>query len=233
MAVVLLTAIGVGGATVLGALGGFIFKDWIAQHARKVDAFASGMMLIAAILGLIEPALKCGGSVITCVGILLGAFGIILCDRYLKSKERDANATVAYMLLIAIAVHNLPEGMAAGVGFGAGKNSMALSVAFEIAIQNVPEGMVIIVPMLHGGMSCGKTFMLALSTAVIEIVGVFVGYYAAGLVNVILAPVLALAAGMMLYVVVAEMLPNACGKDQNGIVCMLGLIGMLMLNGIL
>ena len=168
----------------LGTLGGFWFRTVISRHKNAVDAFSGGLMLIAAILGLLEPALLCGGIMIAILGILSGALVLVLCDgeipfagKKTESVEKETRDRVL-LLFLAIAVHNFPEGMAAGVGFGQLATDSALLIAAEIALQNLPEGMVIVGPMLASGMTGKKTFLLACITAVIEVVGTIVGYFA-------------------------------------------------------
>ena len=90
------------------------------------------------------------------------------------------------LFVIAIAIHNFPEGIAAGVSFGTDNTTQVLTVAGGIALQNIPEGMVIISPMLASGMSKGRTFIIALLTGVVEVVGTLLGYFAVSVASVIL-----------------------------------------------
>jgi ZIP family zinc transporter len=118
---------------------------------------------------------------------------------------------------MAIAIHNLPEGIAAGVGFGSGDTSHAISIAAAIALQNIPEGMVIIGPMLAAGVKPGKTLFLAVMTGVIEVIGTLLGYLAVSAATAILPFALAFAGGTMLYVVSDEMIPetHAHGSERG------------------
>ena len=112
------------------------------------------------------------------------------------------------MFVIAIAIHNLPEGIAAGVGFGSGDTAGALIIAGGIALQNIPEGMVIIAPMLAAGMSRKKTFLIAMLTGVIEVIGTLIGFFAVSVSISVLPFALAFAGGTMLYVISDEMIPE-------------------------
>ncbi|MBE6673186.1 MAG: ZIP family metal transporter [Ruminococcaceae bacterium] len=233
MVAVILTALGVGGATVLGTLGGFFFEKMISAHRSSVDAFAAGMMIVAATCGLILPAREFGGILICCAGIVIGSICLILFDKIASCvHEKKVTSNRSYMLLLAITVHNFPEGMAAGVGYGSEGCTNALLTAFSIAIQNVPEGLVIIGPMLEDGVSRSKTLFLALSTAVVEIIGVFFGYFAAGKAAAIMPFTLSFAGGMMLYVVILEMIPSACKKEKQTVYCILGFVCMLVFDGL-
>ncbi len=230
MQYVLLTALGVGGATVIGAIIGFLFKNLSHKFSDIVLSFAAGVMLSAAILGLIIPSLEYGGKyavVITVVGIFAGAWCLNLIDKLVPhlhkivgtdtETHRNSNIGKVFLFVTAIAIHNLPEGIAAGVGFGSGNTSQALLIAGGIALQNIPEGMVIISPMLSAGVSPKKTFVIAAITGVVEVVGTMIGYFAVSVASVILPFALAFAGGTMLYVVSDEMIPetHAHGSERG------------------
>ena len=230
MEIVLLTALGVGGATVIGSLIGFIFKKISHKFSDIVLSFAAGVMLAAAVLGLILPSLEYGGKfalLITIAGIFSGALCLNLIDKLVPhlhklvgpETEQHNNANVSKVLLFvtAIAIHNLPEGIAAGVGFGSGDTSRALIIAGGIALQNIPEGMVIIGPMLAAGVSPRKTFICAMITGLIEVVGTLIGYFAVSIASAILPFALAFAGGTMLYVISDEMIPetHAHGSERG------------------
>ena len=112
------------------------------------------------------------------------------------------------LFVTAIAIHNLPEGIAAGVSFGSGDVSQAVLIAGGIALQNIPEGMVIIGPMLAAGVKPGKTFVCAALTGLVEVAGTLMGYLAVHLASAILPFALAFAGGTMLYVISDEMIPE-------------------------
>jgi ZIP family zinc transporter len=221
MELVLLTALGVGGATVIGAIIGFAFKKISHTFSDIVLSFAAGVMLAAAVLGLILPSLDYGGKyglLITVAGIFAGAVCLNFIDKLvphlhkLAGTEAEAhhNADIGKVLLFvsAIAIHNLPEGIAAGVGFGSGNTSQALMIAGGIALQNIPEGMVIIGPMLAAGVKPRRTFVLAMLTGLVEVVGTLIGYFAVSVASAILPFALAFAGGTMLYVISDEMIPE-------------------------
>ena len=221
MRMVLLTALGIGGATVIGSILGFCFKSMSHRFSDYVLSFAAGVMLAAAVLGLVLPSLEYGGEygiVITVAGIFAGALCLNLIDKLVPHLHRlagteiesHAHADLSKVLLfvMAIAIHNLPEGIAAGVGFGSGDTSQAMMIAAGIALQNVPEGMVIISPLLAAGVSSKRTFILALMTGVVEVVGTLIGYFAVSLASAILPFALSFAGGTMLYVISDEMIPE-------------------------
>ncbi|MBQ5792118.1 MAG: ZIP family metal transporter [Clostridia bacterium] len=219
MELVLLTALGVGGATVFGSLLGFGFKHLSHKFSDFVMAFAAGVMLAAAVLGLIIPSLEYGGNygvLITVAGIFAGALFLNVIDKLVPHLHRlvgaeeggGANLSKVLLFVTAIAIHNLPEGIAAGVGFGAGDNTRALIVAGGIALQNIPEGMVIIGPMLAAGVTPKRTFLCAFMTGLVEVAGALLGYFAVSVAEMILPFALAFAGGTMLYVISADMIPE-------------------------
>jgi len=230
MEMVLLTALGVGGATIAGSLIGFLFRGLSHKFSDIVLSFAAGVMLSAAFVGLILPSLEYGGEYgiwITVAGIFVGAICLSLIDKLVphlhKMADRDIeehnNRSLSKVMLFvtAIAIHNLPEGIAAGVGFGSGDTTQALLIAGGIALQNIPEGMVIIGPMLAAGVKPGKTFLLAMLTGLVEVVGTLIGYFAVSISTAILPFALAFAGGTMLYVISDEMIPetHAHGSERG------------------
>ncbi len=231
MTVVLITALGVGGATIIGSLFGFAFKNISHKFSDIVLSFAAGVMLAAAILGLILPSLEYGGGklsvIITVIGIFCGALCLNLIDKLVPHLHKimgadiedhnNANLNKVLLFVLAIAIHNLPEGIAAGVGFGSGDNTQALIIAGGIALQNVPEGMVIIAPMLAAGVSPRKTFICAMATGLVEVFGTLIGYFAVSISAAILPFALAFAGGTMLYVISDEMIPetHAHGSERS------------------
>ncbi|MBE6548561.1 MAG: ZIP family metal transporter [Ruminococcaceae bacterium] len=235
---VLLTALGVGGATVIGSALGFVFKKISHKFSDIVLAFAAGIMMAAAILGLILPSYDYGydflipfgidgttGKLLAMAMVVGGIFAGALClnlidklvphlhglvgvdiDGHCCDDKSQVNKVLLFVL--AIAIHNLPEGIAAGVGFGTGNTAGALLIAGGIALQNIPEGMVIIAPMLAAGIKPKRTFLCALATGLIEVVGTLIGYFAVSISVAILPFALAFAGGTMLYVVSDEMIPE-------------------------
>ncbi len=230
MKMVLLTALGVGGATIFGSLIGFLFKKISHRFSDVVLSFAAGVMLSAAVLGLVLPSLEYGGKyglLITIAGIFAGALCLNLIDKLVPHLHRmigsdieshhNANLSKVLLFVTAIAIHNLPEGIAAGVGFGSGNTSQALMIAGGIALQNIPEGMVIIGPMLAAGVTPKKTFLCAMITGLVEVAGTLIGFFAVSLASAILPFALAFAGGTMIYVVSDEMIPETHHSGNSGV----------------
>ena len=233
MYIVFLTALGIGFATVFGSIIGFAFKNISHRFSDLVLSFAAGVMLCAAVLGLVLPSLEYGGDFaigVTAAGIFAGALVLNLLDKSVPHLHRisgveyeghtQANEKLNKVMLfiMAIAIHNLPEGIAAGVGFGTGNNAEAITIAAGIALQNIPEGMVIISPMLVAGISKKRTILIAALTGVVEVIGTFLGYFAVNVSSAVLPFALAFAGGTMLYVISDEMIPETHAHDnQRGV----------------
>ena len=232
MELVILTALGVGGATLIGALIGFAFKKISHKFSDIVLSFAAGVMLSAAVINLIVPSLETGGDyavLVSVTGIFLGAIVLNVIDRLVPHLHKIAGPDIeshpssaqkinkVMLFVLAIAIHNFPEGIAAGVGFGSGNESEALIIAGGIALQNIPEGMVIIAPMLASGISKRRTLLIAAATGVIEVVGTFLGYFAVSISSAVLPFALAFAGGTMLYIISDEMIPetHAHGNERG------------------
>ena len=247
MKLVLITALGVGGATIIGSLIGFICKKITHKFTDIVLSFAAGVMLAAAVFGLIIPSVEYGGKyglIITVVGIFLGALSLNLIDKLVPHLHKlagvepeehgAANDKLSKVLLfvMAIAIHNFPEGIAAGVGFGSGNTGEALVIAGGIALQNIPEGMVIIGPMLAAGMSKRRTFICAMATGLVEVVGTLIGYLAVSVSQAILPFALAFAGGTMLYVISDDMIPetHAHGSERGATYALLVVFCLMLVS---
>ncbi len=219
MLIVSLVAIAVGGATILGGAIGFFFSGQSRRTESLILFFASGLMLAAAVIGLIIPSLDSGGPLAfptTILGVFAGAFAVNMLDRVVPEPERliktasfisddkRREAERAILFASAIAVHNFPEGLAAGVGFG-GDMSDAIKIAGSIALQNIPEGAVIIAPLLSAGMTRTRAFLISAASGLVEVIGTFIGFFAVSFSTALLPFALAFAGGTMLYVVSCEM----------------------------
>ena len=202
---------------------GFIFKKISHKFSDIVLGFAAGVMLAAAVIGLILPSLEYDGKytfLVTLLGIFTGAIMLNLIDKLVPHLHRimgteyenhcEATERINKIMLfvLAIAIHNFPEGIAAGVGLGSGDYSEGLIIALGIALQNIPEGMVIISPMLNAGISKGKTLIIAIATGLVEVVGTLIGCFAVSFSQAILPFALAFAGGTMLYIISDEMIPE-------------------------
>lgn len=221
---VLLTAFGIALCSAVGAVIGFSFKKISAQVEDAVNGCAAGIMLCAAIIGLIIPAIQFSGESslwIPTVGIFCGAAFLSLIGRagpFITKKmgmtDADTESNCRAMLFVlAIAIHHFPEGIAAGVSFGTGSVGDAITVVSGIAFQNIPEGMIIIPPLLKSGTGKRCAVIIAVISGLTEVLGVFAGYFAITVSRAILPFALAFAAGTMLYVIVDDIVPQTHERE--------------------
>lgn len=222
MRMILLTALGVGGATVIGAIIGFFVRDVKHKTNDLILSFAAGIMLAAAVNGLILPSFELVngvGLLVPVAGIFAGALFLNLMDRFTPhlhklsgvdiEKHQDSKKLSRAMLFVmAVAIHNFPEGLAAGVGFGNDDVSAAITVAVGIALQNIPEGIITVSPLVMSGVKRSRALVLASITGLVEVIGCFVGFYVSAVSNQILPFALAFAGGTMLYIISDEMIPE-------------------------
>ncbi len=209
--------------TLLGSAIGFFFTGLSHRWNDTILGFCAGVMLAAATVGLILPAFElCTGALWTVViGVMAGAVFINLIDFLtphlhtitgLDPELHQNNGALNKVLLfvMAIAIHKMPEGIAAGVSLSntVGAEESSLAVTLGLSLQNIPEGMVIIAPLLVAGVSKLRTMFISLAIGLLEIVGVWMGF-SLGSISIAFLPVmLGFAGGAMLYVISDEMIPE-------------------------
>lgn len=217
-----ISAAGLAIATIIGSVLGFIVKALPHKWNDAVLGYCAGIMLAASTIGLIVPAAESAGLSgwwLILTGVILGMLFLNLLDlvtphlHMLTGFDADVhrhNSSLNNVLLfvMAIALHKLPEGIAAGVGFNAAETSDAWAVTFGIALQNIPEGMVVIAPLLLAGVSRLRTLFISLAIALLEVIGVWIGFGIGAISSILLPVMLSMAGGAMLYVVSDEMIPE-------------------------
>lgn len=205
--------------TLLGAAPVLFVRQVNRRVMDGMMGAAAGIMVAAACWSLLVPALDLGGVWPALLGLGLGAGAIGLLDRLVphlhaefpdEARVEGPRATWrrSTLLIAAITIHNLPEGLAVGLGFGSGDLGRAAALTVAIGLQNIPEGLAIALPLRRDGMSRGRALWYGQLSAVVEPVAAIAGAAAVGLVTGLLPYGLAFAAGAMLYVVVEELLPE-------------------------
>lgn len=221
MVTVALTAFLVGGATMFGGVLGTVIKYKNEKIDGAVLSFAAGIMLAASIAELIVPSLEGSDwvSFLLClIAMVLGGTVISILERFVTPLSKalshgvDPQFNAALLFVLAIALHNLPEGIASGVGFGTGDHSKAFTLALGIAIQNIPEGMIVVPPLVGAGVSRIKAMFISILTGVVEVVGTFIGYFAANISETLLPFILCLTGGTMLYIICTDIMTEAHEK---------------------
>lgn len=240
--------------TSLGAAMVFFLKKQISANVQKLlTGFAAGVMVAASFWSLLQPALESSEGmgklsfVPAAVGFLVGIGLLLLLDVITPHMHMDqqtegprSGLKRTTKLILAVTLHNIPEGMAVGVvyaGWLAGETGVsqtaALALAIGIAIQNFPEGAIVSMPLLAEGMPKGKTFWLGVLSGAVEPVASVITILAASAVVPILPYLLAFAAGAMMYVVVEELIPEMSeGEHSNAgtIAFSLGFVLMMILD---
>ena len=246
-----ISAVGLCLSSVIGSIIGLSFKGLSHRWNDIIMGFCAGVMLAASVIGLILPATEMADSAgwwQVAIGVMLGALFLSLLDKItphlhkltgLEPEEHANNEHINRILLfiLAIAIHKLPEGIAAGVSFNNDSESAAWSVTLGLALQNIPEGMVVISPLLLAGVSRWRTLFISLAIGLLEIVGVWIGY-GLGAISLVLLPVmLAFAGGAMLYVISDEMIPEThnpgCYHKSATYALLVGFMTLVFLEGAL
>ena len=219
---IIICAAGLGLSSLLGSVIGLAVRRIPHSWNDIFLGFCAGMMLTAAIVCLIYPAVEMTGGWAwwqVVAGVAAGVALIGVLDRFtphlhhlsgVKEEERHVSTASLHRTLLfvmAIALHKLPEGLATGVSFN-GDEGNAFAVALTIALQNVPEGMVVVTPLIMAGVRWRNTVLIAVAVALLEVTGVFAGYFIGDISAALLPFMLAMAGGAMLYVISDEMIPE-------------------------
>lgn len=209
-------------ATGIGSIPIFFTKNVSQNLLDVLLGGAAGVMLAATCFSLIMPSIEYGGGdvkavLITSLGIFLGAVMLDLIDKYaphehlldrrVEGKNTDSLKKI-WLFIIAITIHNFPEGLATGVGFGTENLQDGIAIALGIALQNMPEGLAVALSLVREDYSPKKAFAIATLTGLVEPIGAFIGYGLTSLFQSLIGFILALAAGAMLFVISDEIIPE-------------------------
>lgn len=219
MKILLLVLLSVGGSTVLGIFLGLLVRRLPHRGNDMILGLSAGIMLAAAVLGLLAPAFDGNEICVPIVGAFAGAGLISLLDRIvphlhrlagLDGESHPTNGSISKTLLFvaALALHKIPEGLATGVSFGTENIGDVLTVAGAISLQNIPEAFVVVAPLFAIGVGPRRVVGFSLSIALVSIVSVLSGYALVSVFSNVLPFLLASAGGAMLYVVSDEMIPE-------------------------
>lgn len=221
------------GTTIGSLLVFFMRKELNKKIEVIIYGFAAGVMMAALVWSLIIPSIEEGKSIIPCiVGLVLGVLIFYIIDLVMEKK----NGKKMNNLMVAVTLHNIPEGMAVGVAFASylsGGLSLAAAYALTIgiSIQNFPEGSVISFPLLKRGYSKKRAFLYGFISAIFELLGTLITLLFTNFIVVILPYMLTVAAGAMLYVIVIELIPESNSKSKlNVIGFLIGFIIMMILD---
>lgn len=222
--------------TTIGGIIGVKFKNPSKKFLSFILAFASGLMLAIVCFDLLPEAFNLTNLPIAFLGIFLGIVMMIICDLLVDKKfnksirfkdSKNALLKTGIVVSIGLALHNLPEGLAIGSGFGA-SIKLGLSLAIAICLHDIPEGISMAVPMKNGGMKTGKVLLYVILSGVTTGIGAFVGKIIGGISESVIAMCLSFAAGAMLYIVSVELIPESNGLYKGKLATMGTIIGFIL-----
>lgn len=238
-------------ATILGSATVFLFKDKVnANFQRAFLGFAAGVMIAASVFSLLIPATEMAAEqgiikwLPAAGGFLIGGIFLLVLDNIIPHLHIEDNMPEGMkssfkrttMLVFAVTLHNIPEGMSVGLCFAlaaSGSSTMTMMASFAlaigIAIQNFPEGAAISLPLKQEGMSKGKSFIYGALSGIVEPIGGLITVAIAGTVSYVLPWLLGFAAGAMVYVVVEELIPEAHTESHTDVGTMGVMIGFLIM----
>lgn len=201
-------------ATGLGAIPVFLFGQRTERLTPFLLGFAAGVMGVAALAGLLAPALEEGSPAQVGCGLAVGIAFLIVARRLFRAEARfmgrdGPGARTSALVFLVLFVHSLPEGLAVGTAFASDRSGLSLFVIVAIAIQNIPEGTSIAIPMQEAGFGPARQFWAAVATSAPQPVGALIAFLAVEEVNGLLPVSFAFAAGAMLALIAVEMLPKA------------------------
>jgi zinc transporter, ZIP family len=245
-----LASILAGLATGVGALPALFFKDISPRLFNSMLGAAAGVMLAATAFSLLVPGMDFGeqiwpgkGLLIVSAGMMLGALFLHFADKKLPHLHFDSVANESLdslqkisLFIIAITIHNFPEGMSVGVSFGSGDLKSGLVLSIAIALQNIPEGLAVALPLVGLGYNKWKAVGIATLTGLVEPVGGLLGITMVTVFSSILPIAMGFAAGAMLFVISEEIIPETHSKGRSRIATfslMIGFIIMMMLDKML
>ncbi len=244
------------GVTAFGAAGVFLSKEISKKLLDAMLGFAAGVMIAASYWSLLSPSIEISkslgypGWLPPMIGFLLGGAALFVIDKLLPhlhiglpSSQAEGFRTHwqrSILLVLAITLHNFPEGLAVGVAFGATAAGIqgaalpgAIALAIGIGLQNFPEGLAVSAPLRREGLSRWKSFWYGQLSAIVEPIGGIVGAAAVYFMHQLLPYALAFAAGAMIYVVIEELIPEAQQGENTDIAtigAMLGFAVMMLLD---
>lgn len=245
-----LASILAGLATGVGALPALFFKDISQRLFNSLLGAAAGVMLAATAFSLLVPGMEYGeqiwpgkGLLVVSAGMLLGALFLHFADEKLPHLHFDAVADESLdslqkisLFIVAITIHNFPEGMSVGVSFGSGDMNNGLVLSIAIALQNLPEGLAVALPLVGLGYNKWKAVAIATLTGLVEPVGGLLGITMVTIFSSVLPVAMGFAAGAMLFVISEEIIPETHSKGRSRVATfslMVGFIIMMMLDKLL
>ena len=234
--------------TVLGSAAVAVLRGEIGEKTGKaITGFAGGVMIAASVWSLLLPAIEDSSYYTAAFGFLCGIAFLLILDTIVphihvtaeKAEGKASGLSKSMLLMLAVTLHNIPEGMAVGAAAAASGESIgyssALALSIGIALQNFPEGLIVALPLYKAGKSRGRAFLEGTVSGIVEPVGAIAAFAFVSMLSSLLPFLLAFAAGAMFYVVVEELIPEASEGDHSNVGTVgaaLGFALMMLLDGI-
>ncbi|MBP2239916.1 ZIP family zinc transporter [Cytobacillus eiseniae] len=223
-------------STGLGALVILFMSESVTHRWRDILlAFTAGIMMAASTMGLIPEALSSGGFLQLSIGIFLGVLVLTLLEKNIPhidlqhSKSGIEFDEKAMLIISAITLHNIPEGLSVGVSYASSAGETGNLIAFAIGLQNAPEGFLVALFLVNQKISRWKAFIIATLTGAIEIVTGLLGYYLTSFVDFLVPYGLSFAAGAMLFIIYKELIPESHGDGHEKSSTYSFIIGLLFM----
>jgi ZIP family zinc transporter len=229
-------------ATVLGAFP-TLFVRRISERALDTClGVSAGIMLAATSFSLLVPAIRIGGIWRAVAGLLLGTLFLIMVEKLTPHVHRvsgirgiPTHLSKMWLFILAITIHNFPEGITVGVGFGGGDLAHGIELMVGMALQNIPEGLAVALPMMRENMSVKSIFLVTLLTGIVEPFGGFIGISTVTLSRIVLPYAMAFSAGAMLFIISEEIIPetHSRGNDRQATIGLIfGFVLMMILDNL-
>jgi len=226
-------------STGIGATPVLLFKKLTHRNMDILLALTAGIMVAASVYGLIPSALKLSNLFVLCSGVLLGVLSLSVLEDSLPHIDPDHSNSAktpnssSLLLVAAMALHNIPEGLSIGVSYASEMESLGNVVALSIGLQNAPEGLLIALFLTKQGMRAPAAVGIAFLTGSIEWLACFLGFHLTSSLSILIPYGLAFAAGAMLYIVYKELIPETHGHGYEKAATFSFIIGLLMMVSLL
>jgi len=222
-------------ATVLGALPLFFITKLSEKWKDITIAFTAGIMVAATMFGLIPQSIEESNIWMMTLGLLTGIIVLDLLERNIphidveKGKGISSFDNKSLLVIIALFIHNIPEGLSTGFSYASVNEALGPMIAIAIGAQNVPEGLILAVFLLNSKVTKAKAFLVVLVTGLVEVISAVIGYFTASYIDSLIGYGLAFAAGAMLFIVYKELIPETHSHGYERVATYSFVFGVLIM----
>jgi ZIP family zinc transporter len=222
-------------ATVLGAVPVLFIKRLSEKWKDILIAFTAGIMVSASTFGLMPQAIKESGIFVLMIGFIIGVVVLDLIEKNIAHIDVENNLGISsfdsksLLVIIALIIHNIPEGLSTGFSFASDNEGLGAMVAIAIGAQNVPEGLILAIFLLNSNVSNIKSLLIVTLTGLMEVLSAFIGYFTASYIQSFIGLGLAFAAGAMVFIVYKELIPESHGHGYERQSTYSFIVGLLLM----